>query len=248
LEGALAVVEISDLDTKHFGMRSARTENVTTKTLPAILEFCREEQVRFLIARCDAADLPAARAMYGAGFDLMDTLIYVERSLTLPPPVSTGDTAVRLATVDDLPIIRAIAEESFAGYVGHYHADPRLDPAKCDAVYVSWAVRSFWKESADVTFIGEVDGQVAGFLSACRGEPATAPIAGITSAVRRRGVYRTLVEESIRWCTAEGSKRMTISTQVRNPVSLNTWLGTGFRTYGAAYTFHKWFDDLHSEF
>jgi GNAT superfamily N-acetyltransferase len=149
---------------------------------------------------------------------------------------------VRLARPDDADTIRAIAEESFAGYVGHYHADPRLDRAKCDEVYVSWAMRSFRGESADVTFIGEVDGETAGFLSACGGEPATAPIAGIRADVRRRGVYRTLVEESVRWCTAAGSTRMYISTQVRNPVSLNTWLGTGFRTYGAAYTFHKWFD------
>lgn len=242
-EVTLALVEISELDTRHFGIRSARTAKVTADALPRILDFCRDEQVAFLIARCDAADLPAARAMCAAGFDLMDTLVYVERSLSEPPPPrSPNDATLRLARADDSAIIAAIAKECFAGYFGHYHSDPRLDQAKCDGVYVSWAVRSHAKETADETFIAEVDGEIAGFLSVSGGELATAPIAGIRTELRQRGVYRTLVEEAVRWATAAGSKRMQISTAITHSVSLNTWLRTGFRTCGASYTFHKWFE------
>jgi GNAT superfamily N-acetyltransferase len=239
-----ALVEISGLDTNHFGMRSARTADVTADTLPRILEFCRDERVRFLIARCNAADLPAARAMIAAGFDIMDTLVYFERSMSEPPPRSSGPTVIRPAQPEDVPVIEAIARESFTGYFGgHYHADPRLDRLKCDDVYVSWALRAASGEAADATFIGEIDGRIAGFLYVRGGETGSAPIAGVTAWARRQGVYRTMVEESVRWCTAAGSKRMLISTQITNPPSLNTWLRTGFRTCGAAYTFHKWFDD-----
>jgi GNAT superfamily N-acetyltransferase len=240
---ALALVQISDLDTNHFGIRSARTSDVTTDSLPGILEFCRNERVRFLIARCSAADLPAARAMSANGFDLMDTLVYAERSMSDPPPRSSPPAVVRPARADDGPIIEAIARESFTGYDGHYHADPRLDPAKCAGAYVSWALRSLSGEAADATFIGELDGRIAGFLSARGGETGTATIAGVTAAARRRGVYRTLIEESVRWCTAAGSKRMLISTQVTNP-TVTTWIRIGFRLCGGAYTFHKWFDDV----
>lgn len=242
--GALALVEISDLDTVRFGIRTARTTDVTAGSLPRVLDFCRNEDVRFLIARCNAADLAAARAMCAAGFDLMDTLVYVERSMSDPPPRSSGPTVVRPAKPDDVPIIEAIARESFSGYVaGHYHADPRLDPAKCADVYVSWALRSSRGEAADITFVGELDGRVAGFLGVRGGETGTATVGGVTADARRRGVYRTLIEEAVRWCTAAGSTRMLISTQLANPVSLNTWLRLGFRTSGGAHTFHKWFDD-----
>ena len=225
-------------------MRAARTMDVTTDSLPRILEFCRDEGVRFLIARCNAADLPSARAMCAAGFDLMDTLVCAERSMSEPPPHSCGPTVVRPARPDDAPVIEAIAHESFSGYVaGHYHADPRLDRAKCDDVYVSWALRASRGEAADAMFVGEVDGRIAGFLAATGGETGSSPIGGVTAGARRRGVYRTLIEETVRWCTAAGSKRMLISTQITNPVSLNTWLRTGFRTCGGTYTFHKWFDD-----
>jgi len=224
--GALALVAISDLDTHHFGIRTARADEVTTDALPRILQFCRDEHVRMLIARCNAADLPTARAMYSAGFDLMDTLVYADGPLDGPPPQSSGPTVLRPARPDDRAVIEVIARESFTNYFGHYHSDPRLDPVACTEVYVSWALRAFSGEAADATFIGEVDNRIAGFLSA-----------------RGLGVYRTLVEESVRWCMAAGSKRIGISTVVTNSVSLNIWLGVGLRTRGAAYTFHKWFDD-----
>jgi GNAT superfamily N-acetyltransferase len=243
--GDLALVEISNLDTTHFGIRSARTADVTAGTLPRILEFCRDEQVGFLIARCNAADLAAARAMCAAGFDLMDTLVYAERPMSEPPPQSSGPTLVRPARADDVPVIEAIARESFTGYAaGHYHADPRLDRLKCDDVYVSWARRAWSGEAADAMFIGEVDGRIAGFLAVCGGQTGTVPIAGVTAGARRRGVYRALIEESIRWCAA-ASTRMLISTQITNPVSLNAWLRAGFRACGAAHTLHKWFDARH---
>src|SRR4026209_1720232 len=61
--GALALVAISDLDTNHFGIRAARADDVTTDSLPHIVQFCRDERVRLLIARCNAANLPTARVM-----------------------------------------------------------------------------------------------------------------------------------------------------------------------------------------
>lgn len=182
--------------------------------------------------------------MYSTGFELMDTLVYADGPLDGPPPQSTGPTVLRPARADDRGVIEAIARESFTNYIGHYHSDPRLDPVACTEVYVSWALRAFSGEAADATFIGEVDGRIAGFLSVRGGENAMAPIAGVTATARGLGVYRTLVEESVRWCMAAGSRRIGISTVVTNSVSLNTWLGVGLRTRGAAYTFHKWFDDV----
>ena len=47
----VAPVQLSPLDEERFGIRSARAASVTLETLPAILEFCRAHEVRFLIAR-----------------------------------------------------------------------------------------------------------------------------------------------------------------------------------------------------
>jgi GNAT superfamily N-acetyltransferase len=240
--GALALVAISDLDTNHFGIRAARADDVTTDSLPHIVQFCRDERVRLLIARCNAANLPTARVMCSTGFDLMDTLVYANGPLDGPPPRSSGPTVLRSARPGDRAVVEAIARESFTNYFGHYHSDPRLDPIACTEVYVSWALRAFSGEAADATFIGEVDGRIAGFLSVRGGEHAMAPIAGVTASARGLGVYRTLVEEAVRWAMADGSRTISISTVVTNSVSLNTWLRVGLRTCGAAYTFHKWFD------
>ena len=42
----------------------------------------------------------------------------------------------------DVVVLDVREPGEFSGYLGHYHADPRLDRAKCDEVYLSWAERS----------------------------------------------------------------------------------------------------------
>lgn len=246
-EDCLTLVEISHLDTAHFGIRSAKAAAVTVDTLPRLQEFCRCEGVEFLIARCDATDLVTARAMCAAGFQLMDTLVYVDGALQEPLPRTPTAVVMRRARADDLPRVIAIATECFRDYLGHYHADPRLDRRKCDGVYVSWAKRACTREDADEAFVGEIDGRIVGFITVRGGEVATATLAGVCSEYRRQGVYRALVEEALRWGLANGSSRMQISTQLANRVSLNTWIQAGFRHSRASYTFHRWFAPVADE-
>ena len=62
--------------------------------------------------------------------------------------------------------MRRVAAASFRDYFGHYHADPRLDRAKCDETYASWAERSCVDEAvASGVLVAEHGGRVAGFLT-----------------------------------------------------------------------------------
>ena len=181
--------------------------------------------------------------MCAAGFDLMDTLVCAERSMSEPPPHSCGPTVVRPARPDDAPVIEAIAHESFSGYVaGHYHADPRLDRVKCDDVYVSWSLRACRGEAADATFVGEVDGRIAGFLSVTGGERARRRSGRDCWRPASRGVpdahrgNRPLVHG--RRLEADAHFHADHESGVPEYLAPH-----GFRTCGGTYTFHKWFDD-----
>lgn len=243
----MALVELSDLDTRHFGVRAARVANVTADTLPRILDRCHEERIQFLIARCDASDVAAAQAMCAQRFGLMDTLVYWDRPLTIPLAESRTTVVVRPVRRDEIASVCEIAEQAFTGYVGHYHADPRLDRARCVGVYVSWAERScLSREVADDVLVGEIDGRIVGFITVRGGETGTAMVGGVRPDARGLGVYRTLLESSVRWCTAAGSQRMEISTQVTNNATQKVWGRLGFQPHHAEYTFHKWFDDASS--
>ncbi|MDD5525118.1 MAG: hypothetical protein PHV90_07760, partial [Smithella sp.] len=76
MSSASSNVFLSDIDKERFGIQTARVVGVTIESLPSILEFCRKEQVKLLIARCSMSDLKIAQTMEKKGFLLMDTLVY----------------------------------------------------------------------------------------------------------------------------------------------------------------------------
>ncbi|MBZ0274556.1 MAG: hypothetical protein K8I60_00340, partial [Anaerolineae bacterium] len=137
------LVQRSPIDEARFGIRVARTAQPSAKELPQMLAYCHSEAIDLFIARCAAADLPTVQAMERAEFLLMDTLVYFGRNLSsLPEIIDLPDVIIRPVRTEEAGQVEAIAGEIFKGYGGHYHADPRLDRAQCDAVYPSWAYRS----------------------------------------------------------------------------------------------------------
>ena len=136
-------VYLSEIDEEHFGIRTARVDRINIDTLPSIIDFCQANNVILLIARCLSSDLQVVHAMEQEGFSLMDTLIYYSRNLVKSPiPTDDGKILVRPIRPGEEDKIKSIALETFRGYSGHYHADPRLDRIKCDEAYASWAFRS----------------------------------------------------------------------------------------------------------
>ena len=239
-------VYLSTIDEERFGIRSARALKVTLDTLPSVVDYCRANDVVLLIARCLASDLQTAQAMERAGFFLMDTLIYYARNLEKTPvPSDIGKVPVRPIRHGEEEVVRIVAAESFRGYFGHYHADYRLDPAKCDEVYVDWAVRScVYREVADEVLVADVEGNIVGFatLKINSKEEGEGVLFGVAPSSRGQGIYRSFMVCGMEWCLSKGAEHMVVSTQITNIAVQKVWVRLGFEPASAYYTFHKWFD------
>jgi GNAT superfamily N-acetyltransferase len=239
------IVSLSALDEERFGVRTGRATAVTAVVLPAVVSFCRRGQVRFLIARCPASDLAAAQAMEAEGFFLTDTLVYWSRDQSLPVPEIMNGFTIRPVRSGEETVVEAIAAEAFRGYFGHYHADPRLDRKACDDTYASWARRSCTlREVAEEVLVAEETGSILGFLTLRRNSPEEAEIVlnGVRPSAQRRGIYRSLVLEAMRWSLDRDCRRLVVSTQLVNVPVQKAWTSLGFTLSSAWYTFHKWFD------
>jgi GNAT superfamily N-acetyltransferase len=241
-----APILLSDIDKERFGIKTARAAQVTKDTFAYIMEFCCTHNVKFLIARCDADDMKIVQTMEANGFFLTDTLLYYRCNLRNrpTPPVSPG-IVIRPSCTGDEEVVKTLASEAFRGYIGHYHADPRLDPKKCDEIYASWAYRScVLGEVADQVLVAVLNGSLAGFITL----KMNASIEGIMilAAVRQdaqgSGIYTALVSAAKEWCFQKGAKRVSTSTQLPNRAVQKEWTLQGFWLVHAAYTFHKWFD------
>jgi GNAT superfamily N-acetyltransferase len=239
------LVSLSILDEARFGVRTARAVGVRQETLPAVLRFCRDNDVVLAIARCSAMEIRAAQAMEGEGFLLMDTLLfYLHRLRDVPEPQGQDAAFVRPLRPGEEEAVSRVAAEAFRGYSGHYHADPRLDRGQCDETYRSWAVRACVSpEATDQVLVAEHEGAIAGFAALQRNSPEEAQVVlfGVDPALHGQGIARRLLAGSLGWCQSRRVSRLLYATQITNPVQ-RALMRLGFEPSHAVYTFHKWFD------
>jgi predicted N-acetyltransferase YhbS len=230
------------LDTARFGVSSARADDITLAEVSAILSFCDQENIQFLIARCETKDLAVVQALEAQGFLLMDTMvhhIYDIRRNGLPPLESP--VPIRPFQPADRDAVLTIAKAAFEGYMGHYHADPRIDQAIADEIYADWARRE--TENSQV-FVADQDGEVVGFITARMNTPQDGQIVlgGVSHTARGGGIYREFLKHCIHWLNDQGAERVLFVTQITNAPVQRVWGRLGCVLQRSEYTLHKWFD------
>jgi GNAT superfamily N-acetyltransferase len=237
-------VEFSHLDSERFGIRAARA-HITPQNLSRTLDYCVGNKTDLLIARCGTGDIAAAQQMEKEGFLLMDTLVYYGFDLSKRQvPEGTTGLQVRPLRPKDEEHVLAVASKAFKGYIGHYHADRRLDRGKCDEAYVSWAERSCRRAAADEVLVAVLGDNLAGFgtLRMNSSKESEGLLFAVAPEWQRKGVCPALLNHSLAWSRSQGASRMVISTQITNVSMQKIWCRAGFEFSHAFYTFHKWFD------
>ncbi len=242
----MSLINLSVLDEQRFGMRSARANDVTRQNIEEVLAFCRENSVKFLIARVDVNQLDAVQAMERHGFLLMDTLVYytfkLSKSISEDLP---SNYDVRPMHDDEADVIKQIAMESFKNYYGHYHADPRIDKAKADEVYVDWARNAaVSRGGTDEVLVASEGADTLGFATLRMNTPQQAEgvLFGVSPMAQGRGIYRSFIIRATEWAKIKGAMEITVSTQITNVAVQKVWARVGYEFDHAYYTFHKWFD------
>ncbi len=240
-------IYLSKIDEGRFGIISAKARLVTLDTLPEIFAFCKENKVRFLIARCSSSDLATVQEMENKGFLLMDTLLYYKRDLLkIPIPQDNNNVFIRSFIENDREGIKSVASEAFKGYFGHYHADNKLDRTKCNEVYVSWAENScIFKEMADEILVAEDDKKkIIGFATLKQNnmKEGEGILYGVLPSFQKRGVFNSLAISSMNYFSKNSKIHMLYSTQLTNIAVQKVWVRLGAELSHSYYTFHKWFD------
>jgi RimJ/RimL family protein N-acetyltransferase len=246
MRSASPKVFLSDIDKERFGIRTARVVGVTVESLSSILEFCRKEQVKLLIARCSMSDLETAQNMEREGFLLMDTLVYYTIDLTKKNiPSDNGMVYFRPIRAGEEEEMVSVAVESFRGYFGHYHADHRLDNNKCDEAYVDWARKAYASRGSDDNFlVAEIEDRIVAFGVFRINNPDEGELflGGIHPKFQGQGIYQSFLCRAMEWCLSKNAKRIVISTQLNNIAVQKVLTRFGFELTKGYYTFHRWFD------
>lgn len=229
------------LDSKRFGIRVFRGRADNVEAAADLLQFARSTDLDLLIVRCPVESVAAAQTLERAGALLTDTLVYYRGSTSGFALSPTPSPRVRLCQEADCAALEAIARASFAGFFGHYHADPRLDPTAATEGYVEWASSALSDASA-VVLVSETDGHLSGFLTAKRLDAKIWEILlnGVAPEFQRKGIYAALFREIGCRARAQGASELLVSTQLANLAPQKVWTRAGLVLDHALYTFHWW--------
>ncbi|SFD32268.1 GNAT family N-acetyltransferase [Paracidovorax konjaci] len=232
----------SPMDSERFSLRIGKTAISGLEAARGLMHAAKEEQIELMIARCPVDEVAAIHQLETNGFELMDTLIYLARSVSAVE-IQTHGEKVRQAVAADADAVEGVARSSFANYVGHYHADSRLPRDAADRIYPDWARRCVLVPSvADCVLVYEHHSVVAGFaaLKLLSADCCDGMLFSVAPDYQKKGIFRALLQASCSWAAKQGVKEMEYSTQLRNIPALRGVMESGFLIKKAAHTFHCW--------
>jgi GNAT superfamily N-acetyltransferase len=237
-------VRYSEIDTKRFGRRIFRAALDCPEDVALVWQECAAAGAEMLIVRCSSTRTDVAQQVETRGARLMDTIVCFERDLAREPQaVTTSSVVVRAGAGGDLPVLETTAREAFTGYLGHYHADPRLDGRLATEGYVDW-FRHTTAAPDHLVLVALLSDVPVGFLSLRFGaneEAADIALNAVAPSAQRKGVYDALVKGALRECERRAVGQVRAATQLQNIAPQKVWIRNGFEPLKSEYTFHQWF-------
>ena len=249
MQNSFSEVYLSELDEKRFGIKVAKAMNITAAKLPHIMKYCSDNDVSLLIARCKTTEIISVQEMEKEGFILMDTLVYYNRDIQNKLiPQDEEKKRIRILGQGEEKRVREIAAGAFRDYFGHYHMDTRLSRQACDDIYTDWAYRTcVSKNVADLVLVAELNNIIVGFMALkVNGRYECEVILNaVLPEAQRKGIYRSMMIEGMRYFKSQGVKNIIVSTQIMNIAAQKVWTRLGFELIQSYYTFHKWYSRLY---
>jgi hypothetical protein len=237
-------INLSELDKLRFGVTTAKAKITDEDSVDELIQKAKDMSVEFLIVRVPTNSIALAQNMEKKGAIITDTLVFFQKKkieryqVELPKGYSASS-----AVVADAESVEQIASESFNGYFGHYHADPRLEKADCDAVYSSWARNSCEKNGlADEVILIKKSDEIAAFatLKKLNDTNYEGVLFGVAPNHQGKSLYLNLMQLSQNWGLDCGLRKLLTSTQITNVTVQKNWCRVGMEPLNSLYTYHLW--------
>lgn len=237
-------IDISDIDFLRFGMITAKAKLDANDQVSVLIGKAKSLNTALLIVRLPTHNISLAQDLEKNGAILTDTLIYFQKTKVEKYEVKLPSGYEKYsAEQEDSEKIGVIAAESFKGYPGHYHADPRLKQIDCDAVYSSWAKNSCGKNGlATEVIVLKKNTQIAAFatLKILDTTSYEGVLFGVAPEHQGHGLHLALMKLSENWGIENGLEKLITSTQITNLSAQKNWCRVGMEPLNSFYTFHLW--------
>jgi dTDP-4-amino-4,6-dideoxy-D-galactose acyltransferase len=217
-------------------------ENASTLLSEAIQE-ARVRGVQYLWTRVPGGDFVAIRQLVAEGFEPIDGLITFSAAVR-QPNAEADHISCRFYRSGDCALLEEIAARSFR--LGRFFEDPALPAEFGRAAYRRW-VRDSCGGYSDAVLVADADGPV-GFTTVKIDKIAAATLGTKIAVIglvatstehQRRGIGKSLVAATLRWCTSAGCAWVQVGTQIGNVAAARLYESAGFRMTDSSITLRK---------
>ena len=240
-----ALCRYLDWDSSFFGFRIARvnTDVLSPINIEEIMAWCKQHEIDCLYFLASSSDAVSTRLAEDHGFHLVDVRVTLDRPINsqLPEVNSMGKATIRLARMDDLFALRAIAEKSFLDT--RFYFAPHFPRHLCDSLYETWIEVSF-SGFANAVLVAEAVGELAGFITCKLRNPLEGEIGlfGVEPSWQGMGIGVALVNAALSWFANHQVERSSVVTQGRNIHAQRCFQRCGYLTSSTQFWYHKWFE------
>ena len=236
-------IAYSEPDSARFGAEIYRVQIADLAGAQAADAEARAAGAELLILRCPVEQIAAVQHLESQGFILCDTLVtYAGDTARFRESPADAGTELRPYSGDQRDALARAARSCFSEFSGHYHTDPRLDPAQATEVYVDQCMLAT-EDAAGFVALSFTDGALSGFITGTRETPQRGRVVlnAVLPAFRGRGIYGLVFREAGHRFAREGVAELVIGTQLSNLAPPRVWVKHGLAFREAAYTLHRWY-------
>ncbi|MGE0268297.1 MAG: GNAT family N-acetyltransferase [Candidatus Omnitrophota bacterium] len=190
----------------------------------------------FLYGKIADTDSDAMEILTRLRFKMVDTLVTLEKDILMEESFMYQDD-IRLAVPEDEAAVVAIARNNFE--YSRFHADDNIAKEQADRIKGEW-VRNYFKDlRGDAMVLGEVNGQVAGFVQLIVDrDTLVIDLIAVDQTARKRKLATQMINYAQQHCR-QNCVKYRVGTQLLNVPSLNLYQGLGFRIKSKQYVFHS---------
>ena len=203
-----------------------------------VAEWCEREKVQCLYLLLPGDDTRSAHEAGELGFRFVDIRTTLEQKTT--PRELKVVANIRQARPEDVPVLERIAAVSHVD--SRFYADPGFSPERSSCLYQTWIRRSCLDGYAKTTFVYELNGSPAGYITCdWSGNTGSIGLLGVAAEARGAGVGKALVHAALKLLTEQGTEQIRVVTQGRNIAAQRLYHRCGFLPSSVEIWFHRWF-------
>lgn len=239
-----SICKYLDWDSNFFGRRiaSITLSRLNKDVIEQVMIWCNLHDIDCLYFLSDPNDAVTIRLAEESRFRLVDIRVTLEKQIDyFSIKRDRGfEGLFHQCTPEDIQALRAIAQVSHRDTRFYY--DPNFPEYLCSAFYETWIEKSC-NGYADAVLVAEVQGRPVGYIS-CHiidHDHGHIGLVGISAEFQGKHLGIQLINESLRWFTKQGQKKVTVVTQGRNLKAQRVFQSCGFLTSEVQLWYHRWF-------